>query len=1012
MTDLSLDPSLHDLLEQRAWLADLAQALLRNPHSAADAAQETWLQTLCARGPLRDARAWLSTVLANVVRQGRRGETRRREREQARAGERATSAEAAADANERFELQRTVAAAVNALEEPFRGTVLLHHFEGLTLAAIARSEGVPAGTVRWRLHRAHALLREQLERTCGRDWRGALGLLCAPLRRAAMTLGPALLLASMLAVAATVWAVSGFANEAPPPGSTALAGLPVNEKERDTGTPDAVRSGRDELGDAEVAAAPAAPLRERRMLVRARIVDANGVPIAGSSLRLSAAEFRKQQAPAEMLAGFAPPATAGADGAIALPLRVPGLLVALLPEGGGELIAAGTFTASAPGHDDEKVEVFLADGDDRSLGTITLHAIAGVDGRVVDERGNALPGVRVCAQRPPFAAHPEVMAGKQHAPDGGPETIADPTSGAFALAGVRLGPTLVWASKPGFVSAWRLVDVAGPRTRCDDLVLRPAAAPPLVTARQMRVRVVDERDAPVNARIGYSASYTNGLPLRGAWHSSDGTCTVPSMGNASLASLQLWVSSTDPTLACVAVLAPPLDADEIRVVLPPGDPFVVRARDADGAPLRTFWVVFEPAAPAAGGPPGVNARPQEGAQHVGVATLATPCVAGTFVVCTMANAQVRVPFVPGTTSSPLEVTFAPLRGITGVVTAGGKPVQGADVALLHVRQEAVFRGFRSAGTLEATVGSSTDDTGRFRIYHDAAEPLILQVCANGFAPALSERRDYEPAHGWNDLAIELGGGGAIEGVVRDRAGEVQPRAIVAVHDFHGDARTVLADANGRFRFDHRRAGDHEVRGIDKLLDPVVTTHFAIGADHGAPHSNCAVRDGEVTRFDVIVDRCRLVGALRAHGFVPRGWSAHLVRAHDGLAACANASLRGDGSFTLSSDSDGPHVLLLSAPGGPLGNVTLRVPVELVAGDTTVDVPLALAPFTGRADGAVGLGPDGLASLRQEHGLLRVTTAVHVDPTTLRFTAPLAPVGDVVLMTEGNREVGRFAVAPK
>jgi hypothetical protein len=287
------------------------------------------------------------------------------------------------------------------------------------------------------------------------------------------------------------------------------------------------------------------------------------------------------------------------------------------------------------------------------------------------------------------------------------------------------------------------------------------------------------------------------------------------------------------------------------------------------------------------------------------------------------------------------------------------------------------------------------------------------VRAPGWAAALTERRDFDPGAGWNDVAIELERGGAIEGRVVDRAGAPQPRALVAIHDFHGDARTVLADRDGNFRCASLRAVAHEVRLADRELDDEGSWIVGIAAD-GPPHGDCIVRAGETTRFDLVVDRIRVAGTLRARGFDPRGWRAELTRAHDTMPACTPAPVGADGAFTLVSSSTGAHVLTLRAPGGPIGNVLVRVPVELAAGDVAIDVPLALAPLRARADGAAGLASDAYPTLVQENGARRVTTAVCVDPTTLRFEAPLAPVGDVVLTagTRTRRELGHFVVAPR
>ena len=58
---------------------------------------------------------------------------------------------------------------VLALPEPYRGTVLLRYYEEASLREIAERQAAPLETVRTRLRRAHALLRDR--RTSTRDCR-------------------------------------------------------------------------------------------------------------------------------------------------------------------------------------------------------------------------------------------------------------------------------------------------------------------------------------------------------------------------------------------------------------------------------------------------------------------------------------------------------------------------------------------------------------------------------------------------------------------------------------------------------------------------------------------------------------------------------------------------------------------------------------------------------------------------------------------------------------------------
>ena len=111
----------------------------------------------------RPLRPWLARVVRNLVRTRRRGEARRDEREAAYEHARGEEVATPAELVERVELQRVVAGEVLALAEPYRSTVLLHFFEGLTSVEIARRLGIPDSTVRGRLKTALDQLRAQLQ---------------------------------------------------------------------------------------------------------------------------------------------------------------------------------------------------------------------------------------------------------------------------------------------------------------------------------------------------------------------------------------------------------------------------------------------------------------------------------------------------------------------------------------------------------------------------------------------------------------------------------------------------------------------------------------------------------------------------------------------------------------------------------------------------------------------------------------------------------------------------------
>ena len=194
------------LLGQAGFLRRLARDLVRDPHAADDAVQDAWLAAL--EHPPRhqgNLRAWLGTILRNIVAQ--RGEARsRREHHEAQAG-RASEERPGGGSGETV---RLVTDLVLSLEEPYRATVLARYFEELTPAQIAERERVPLATVKSRLQRALEMLRARLQRENGTNWSACLVALLTPGRigkgallmslKSKIAVGAVLLLAAWVAV--------------------------------------------------------------------------------------------------------------------------------------------------------------------------------------------------------------------------------------------------------------------------------------------------------------------------------------------------------------------------------------------------------------------------------------------------------------------------------------------------------------------------------------------------------------------------------------------------------------------------------------------------------------------------------------------------------------------------------------------------------------------------------------------------------------------------------------------
>ncbi|HEY0709312.1 MAG TPA: RNA polymerase sigma factor, partial [Polyangia bacterium] len=171
--------TLEDLLDHAAWMHGLARRLLADFDHADDVVQETWLSAL-RTPPGRGAtlRPWIATVMRNLVRSRIRHDTRARTRE-AHFETEAVVPSPETSIVER-ETERRLAALVLGLAEPYRGTILRRYHDGQSAADIARDEGIPEGTVRWRLKHALDELRAQLTDEDALDRKALAALLPLP----------------------------------------------------------------------------------------------------------------------------------------------------------------------------------------------------------------------------------------------------------------------------------------------------------------------------------------------------------------------------------------------------------------------------------------------------------------------------------------------------------------------------------------------------------------------------------------------------------------------------------------------------------------------------------------------------------------------------------------------------------------------------------------------------------------------------------------------------------------
>lgn len=156
-----------ELLAQTPYIQALAARLAKD-WERDDLVQEAWLKAL--RQPpkhRRNLRSWFASVLRHrATDEGRRAAAQERRVEKLAPGDDpATPPELL----ERTEAHRAVVACLRDLDEPYRHVLLLHYFEGLTLAQIGERLGMPKATAGSRLHRGTSRLRQLMVARHGRD---------------------------------------------------------------------------------------------------------------------------------------------------------------------------------------------------------------------------------------------------------------------------------------------------------------------------------------------------------------------------------------------------------------------------------------------------------------------------------------------------------------------------------------------------------------------------------------------------------------------------------------------------------------------------------------------------------------------------------------------------------------------------------------------------------------------------------------------------------------------------
>ena len=150
-----------EIIEQIPGLRRFARYLARDADHADDLVQETLIRALGALpqlDPGGNLRAWLFTILQNVL----RGEWRRRRRSPVRNEVPVENAPEPVKSGGQLETASLaeLAGAIRKLPPRFREVLMLCGVEGFDYEEAANILGVPVGTIRSRLSRARAMLKE------------------------------------------------------------------------------------------------------------------------------------------------------------------------------------------------------------------------------------------------------------------------------------------------------------------------------------------------------------------------------------------------------------------------------------------------------------------------------------------------------------------------------------------------------------------------------------------------------------------------------------------------------------------------------------------------------------------------------------------------------------------------------------------------------------------------------------------------------------------------------------
>lgn len=647
---------------------------------------------------------------------------------------------------------------------------------------------------------------------------------------------------------------------------------------------------------------------------RGRVVDAQGLPVAGAEVRLAPSPLPGQHSPAAKRAEpaveedpFAARTDARGHFAIA---QVPAAQVNLTARKRNHApsLVRGIRILPGPGAAD--------------LGTVVLRPGARIAGRVIDRKGRPVPsaGVHVVESLDPLDGRSARLEGQK------PDAVSG-ADGQFALQDLASGlPLNLLVRAPGHLPAG-LRNVRPPNSK-PLMVLLEAAA-------QLRGQVVSAEGEPVagasvdfiwEATVPDRPDRKTGPPIeRSATSDRDGRFELRDLPTGT-ASVSAWAQGHLPAEGREVTIPWPDPDRELVLTLERGTVLSGRVATTAGDPVSGARV-------AAGAASGVS-------DDEGVYTMEGAPLGKTTVLAFHPDyKRFRREMVLEKGGNQLDVTFEAGAEVSGrVIDERGAPVAGARVALqsLGARERQEYRGRTG---IDGTFRLSPVSRGRYR----------LTAEGEGYSPAEKPEPVEVAGKALEGLEVVLEPGGAIVGrVIGLNPEELAQVEVMIGREAHGTS-PVMIDAEGRYEIRRLRPGDY-----------LLQASLAAGQRQAQARVSLSPREREAQRDLEFARRLTLSGQV-LYEEEPLPEANVSIRGH-GLAVERSVTTDLDGAFRFEDLEPDTYWLGLDHDREALiHNETIEL-----SGDRDVVIRLQPATVAGSVSDAESGQPIGGASVMLRH----------------------------------------------